>query len=1235
MSRWTIALVLALALAFSLQAAEWVPLTSSTPHPPQVTVLSDTPGETVFRVDVPGYFLDEVSVNGVLHARMLLAKSPRLLRAGEPELPFVAVSIAIPREGIPVAELIESELRTVPIGHYLPSKGSLSRSVDPGTVPFTFSQTYVQDASYPPRGCEAGEPYLLRNLRGTAVAVYPFRYNPVHRELSVAASMTVRVRTSQEGGANVLNNPVPDCREFQEVYSEHFANGGAAGWAYTPVNEAGHLLIITNDTFYDALLPLVAWKRQKGIPTEIAKLSVVGNTSALVKTFIQNRYNQGSLAYVLLVGDSAFMPYPIGTAGNVVGNAADPMYALLAGSDSYPEIVVSRFPAQTVTEASTMVNRVIRYEKTPQTSATWYNTAVGIASAEGSPTDGQRMDWLRTDLLGYGYATVDQIYDPGATASQVSAALNSGRGLINYIGHGGETYWVTTGFGVSHVYALTNTDLVPFIFDVACVNGMFNRSGGDCFAEAWLKAGTPAAPKGALGIYAASTNQDWVPPCNAQGESVDLLVQDRYHTFGALCFNGVMKGLDMYPGTEGMQLFQQWHVFGDGSQMVFTDTPMPLTVTHATGLPAGAMSFDVSVPGVQGALCALYDEASRTLYGSAYTGAGGAATIPLDPAPAGIQSLTLTVTAFNRIPYTAAVPVGGDYIQASASASVTGGMWPLPVTFTATVTGGTTPYTYLWTFGDGTSSTQKNPIHTYMTAGVFPVVLTARDAAGFTSKDAHLAVTVTAPPCTVTCAATVPTTGSAGSSVEFGASSSGSTGCTGNIAYSWAFGDGESSAQKNPRHTYATAGTYAWSLTVSMLGQTCSKTGTIAVAPVCAVTCQGFAVPASGDAPLSVSFSGSATATACAGAPAFAWSFGDGTSSNLQNPTHTYDTAGNYTWVLTATADGKTCSKTGAITVGEPCTLACTATVPPAGRAGDAVAFQATAEANHCTGSETYAWTFGDGGISSEPTPGHVYTSGGTFTWTLTTAVENQTCTKTGSVVIREACAVTCAADAAPSSGVAPLAMAFSASVTSPYCDGSPTFSWSFGDGGVSTDQNPSHTFASPGSYAWTLTVEVEGKTCAQAGTVTVAAPCALTCEATGPQTGKVGTPAPFSATASASNCAGNPTFVWAFGDGQTSAEPNPSHVYETAGDHAWTLVVTAGGLSCTRAGVVAVAPSIPGDADGDGVVSIGEVQQAVNMFLEVIPPGNGVDCDGDGAVSIGELQKVLNAFLGLASSCQ
>jgi len=61
---------------------------------------------------------------------------------------------------------------------------------------------------------------------------------------------------------------------------------------------------------------------------------------------------------------------------------------------------------------------------------------------------------------------------------------------------------------------------------------------------------------------------------------------------------------------------------------------------------------------------------------------------------------------------------------------------------------------------------------------------------------------------------------------------------------------------------------------------------------------------------------------------------------------------------------------------------------------------------------------------------------------------------------------------------------------------------------------------------------------------------------------------------------------------------------------------------------------AVPGDCDGDGSVSIGEVQKAINMFLGILSPGCGVDCNGDGTVSIGEVQKVINVFLGLAAGC-
>jgi gingipain R len=112
-------------------------------------------------------------------------------------------------------------------------------------------------------------------------------------------------------------------------------------------------------------------------------------------------------------------------------------------------------------------------------------------------SDIAHMNNIRTDLLNYGYTTVDQIYDPGATAAQVTTSVNQGRGFINYVGHGADTYWVTTNFNNNNANALTNDYMLPFIVSVACVNGNFVSQ--TCFAEAWMRSvnETTNAPAGA------------------------------------------------------------------------------------------------------------------------------------------------------------------------------------------------------------------------------------------------------------------------------------------------------------------------------------------------------------------------------------------------------------------------------------------------------------------------------------------------------------------------------------------------------------------------------------------------------------------------------------------------------------------------------------------------------------------------------------------------------------------
>jgi len=161
---------------------------------------------------------------------------------------------------------------------------------------------------------------------------------------------------------------------------------------------------------------------------------------------------------------------------------------------------------------------------------------------------------------------VDKIYDPGASAAAVTTALNDGRGIVNYTGHGSDASWGTTGFSSAHVNALTNDGMLPFIFSVACVNGNF--AGQTCFAESWLRATNGADPTGAIGMYASSINQSWDPPMAAQDESNDLLVAEAHFSFGALCFAGSSLMIDEF-GAGGVEMYDTWHVFGDPSVRVY------------------------------------------------------------------------------------------------------------------------------------------------------------------------------------------------------------------------------------------------------------------------------------------------------------------------------------------------------------------------------------------------------------------------------------------------------------------------------------------------------------------------------------------------------------------------------------------------------------------------------------------------------------------------------------------
>ena len=200
--------------------------------------------------------------------------------------------------------------------------------------------------------------------------------------------------------------------------------------------------------------------------------------------------------------------------------------------------------------------------------------------------------------------------------------------------------------------------------------------------------------------------------------------------------------------------------------------------------------------------------------------------------------------------------------------------------------------TFHWDFGDGQTSAEQNPSHDYGAAGTYPVTLTVTDDQGATNT--------TSQPLTVAAANQPPVAAftSSCSALTCGFTSTSSDPDGSISAYNWTFGDGGTAAVQNPSHSYAAAGSYSVTLTVTdNQGATnaISRPVTITPAnqpPVAAFTssCSGFScsfMSTSSDPDGSIS--------------AYGWTFGDGGTAAIQNPSHGYAAAGTYTVTLTVT----------------------------------------------------------------------------------------------------------------------------------------------------------------------------------------------------------------------------------------------------------------------------------------------------------------------------------------------
>jgi PKD repeat protein len=557
---------------------------------------------------------------------------------------------------------------------------------------------------------------------------------------------------------------------------------------------------------------------------------------------------------------------------------------------------------------------------------------------------------------------------------------------------------------------------------------------------------------------------------------------------------------------------------------------------------------------------------------------------------------------------------------AHIGASPTSGNAPLLVHFSSTsstddhgITG------YSWDFNDSSPVDHTaNPTHVYTAAGNYLASLTVTDAGGLTSTDTQLIVVTAVGNIAPVAGATADvSSGKAPLSVSFTDTSTDSDGSI--AAWSWDFGDSSTlDTTQNPSHVYTDPGFYVVELTVTdNQGAQDSTTLVIHAIANVAPTAQAAATPDSGKAPLDVAFSSAGSSDSDGTVTGYSWDFGDSSPVDTSaNPTHQYAAAGDYTATLTVTDDsGDTDTATVAVHVAanQPPTAVANGN-PGGGKAPLTVVFSSAGSVDNDGTITGYSWDFGDSSpADTSANPSHTYTDPGTYTATLTVTDDNG---DTGQATVpvnvgNPNVPPTAQAAATPSSGKAPLDVAFS-SAGSGDSDGTITgYSWDFGDGSpADTSANPSHTYTDPGTYTAKLTVtDDDGATNMTTVSVTANANVAPTANATAtPSSGHTPLTVAFNSDASTDSDGTITGYSWDFGDSSPlDTTADPSHQYTAAGTYTAQLTVTDDdGAMDTTSVTVTVTDNQPPVAEAAATPNSGQAP----LFVQFSSAGS-VDVDG------------------------
>jgi len=351
----------------------------------------------------------------------------------------------------------------------------------------------------------------------------------------------------------------------------------AASGLRSAANQADYLLIAPR-AFLSAAEPLLQRRADQGLATravafeEIADAFGHGRPSAeAVRDFLAfafQSWSRPSPRYVLLLGDASYdprnftgaarpSPLPVlWTKTSYLWTASDPLLAAVNGEDALPDLAIGRLPAATVEEAGRLVAKLVAWEESGQ----------GLAGRAALVADNPDLGGdFEADVRDVAQSFLSDrnprlllLSELGAGARPaIQAALDSGLGLLSYVGHGGAAVWASENVWNSwDAASLQAQSRQPLLLTLNCLNGYFVAPAFDSLAESLVK----ADGRGAIAAVSPSGLSLDGPAHQYHRALVAEIASGRHARLG----DAVLAAQRAYAETGLMpELLSVYHLFGD------------------------------------------------------------------------------------------------------------------------------------------------------------------------------------------------------------------------------------------------------------------------------------------------------------------------------------------------------------------------------------------------------------------------------------------------------------------------------------------------------------------------------------------------------------------------------------------------------------------------------------------------------------------------------------------------